>query len=207
MDKKERYLQEFLRDGETVRWKSTPNPIELLDADNGNSIIKRWTITTLITLALLSGYIGYLEVKTEVVVLVLFIAAYNLLAPIEAHRAIGKNLSYYITDQRIILGGRHGAFYFMELNEIDEIRVITGLTGNQSLVVGSAVFPKCEKNLRWQALHPKDDPDPMPEEGHVLGMTIYEPRNAEGALDLLRGRVKMQRVDRSASAHSVKEAA
>lgn len=207
MDKREKYLQEFLRDGETVQWKSTPNPVELLDADNGNSIIKRWTITTLITLALLSSYIGYLEVKPELVALVLFIAVYNILAPIEARRAINKNLSYYITDQRIILGGRNAAFYFMELNEIDEIRVVTGLTGNQSLVVGSAIFPKCEKNMRWQSLHPKDDPDPMPEAGHVLGMTIYEPKNVEGALGLLQGRVKMQYVDRSAPARSVKEAA
>lgn len=106
-----------------------------------------------------------------------------------------KHQYFYITDQRVILSCRHGAFYFMNFTEIDAVRVVTGLTGRKSLVIGSAIFPKCEKRLRWQCLHPKDDPDPMPEAGHVLGMVFYEPENVEEAIALLEDQVLVEYMD------------
>ena len=161
MEQREKDLREYLREGEVVRWEGAPHRIALMDEDNKSAIIKRWIVTVVITAVALVGYVGFLEAKTEIVILVAAIALYNLLAPVEAWKAILKHQYFYITDQRVILSCRHGAFYFMNFTEIDAVRVVTGLTGQKSLVIGSAIFPKCEKRLRWQCLHPKDDPDPM----------------------------------------------
>lgn len=196
MEQREKDLREYLREGEVVRWESAPHRIALMDEDNKPAIIKRWIVTAVITAAILVGYVGFLEPKTEIVILVAAIAIYNFLAPVEAWKAILKHQYFYITDQRVILSCRHGAFYFMDFKEIDAVRVVTGLTGRKSLVMGSAIFPKCEKRLRWQCLHPKDDPDPMPEAGHVLGMVFYEPENVEEAIALLEDQVLVEYMDR-----------
>lgn len=195
MEQREKDLREYLREGEVVRWEGAPHRIALMDEDNKSAIIKRWIVTVVITAVALVGYVGFLEAKTEIVILVAAIALYNLLAPVEAWKAILKHQYFYITDQRVILSCRHGAFYFMNFTEIDAVRVVTGLTGQKSLVIGSAIFPKCEKRLRWQCLHPKDDPDPMPEAGHVLGMVFYEPENVEEAIALLEDQVLVEYMD------------
>lgn len=195
MEQREKDLREYLREGETVRWEGAPHRIALMDEDNKSAIIKRWIITAVITVVALGGYVGFLEAKTEIVILVAAIAIYNFLAPVEAWKAILKHQYFYVTDQRVILSCRHGAFYFMNFTEIDAVRVVTGLTGRKSLVIGSAIFPKCEKRLRWQCLHPKDDPDPMPEAGHVLGMVFYEPENVEEAIALLEDQVLVEYMD------------
>ncbi len=195
MEQREKDLREYLREGEVVRWEGAPHRITLMDEDNKPAIIKRWIVTVVITAVALVGYVGFLEAKTEIVILVAAIALYNLLAPVEAWKAILKHQYFYITDQRVILSCRHGAFYFMNFTEIDAVRVVTGLTGRKSLVIGSAIFPKCEKRLRWQCLHPKDDPDPMPEAGHVLGMVFYEPENVEEAIALLEDQVLVEYMD------------
>ena len=90
MEQREKDLREYLREGEVVRWESAPHRIVLMDEDNKSAIIRRWILTVVITAAILIGYVGFLEAKTEIVILVAAIALYNLLAPVEAWKAILK---------------------------------------------------------------------------------------------------------------------
>ena len=80
MEQREKDLREYLREGEVVRWESAPHRIVLMDEDNKSAIIRRWILTVVITAAILIGYVGFLEAKTEIVILVAAIALYNLLA-------------------------------------------------------------------------------------------------------------------------------
>ena len=74
MEQREKDLREYLREGEVVRWESAPHRIVLMDEDNKSAIIRRWILTVVITAAILIGYVGFLEAKTEIVILVAAIA-------------------------------------------------------------------------------------------------------------------------------------
>lgn len=70
MEQREKDLREYLREGEVVRWEGAPHRITLMDEDNKPAIIKRWIVTVVITAVALVGYVGFLEAKTEIVILV-----------------------------------------------------------------------------------------------------------------------------------------
>lgn len=183
-----KHLKAILQDGETVAWASGPELPELLDADNGNRILLRWLLLALLTLTLLSLYVGFGGKSPAVVTPVVAAALWGMLAPLVELRRISKDQRYYITNQRVILGGKNGSFSYLDLSALDALLVVTGRSGRRSLVLGPCQPENCLHRLRWLTLHPQRDAAPGAPTGRVVTMTFYEPRNVEGALVLLHGR-------------------
>ncbi|MEG0779511.1 MAG: hypothetical protein RR092_05020 [Oscillospiraceae bacterium] len=187
-----RNLKAFLREDEVVEWRSAPYQISLLDADTNTPLIRRWVVTALVTLTLLTGYAARFEVNRYLVLWVLCGAGYSILSPLLEFREIRKFHRYYLTNQRAIFATRDAAYYYMNYGDIDAIKEITGLSGQTSLVMGSCLFEKAEKQLRRLARYPREDLRPDIPRNCVAGMIFYQPKDAETACTLLRSHMRAE---------------
>ena len=135
---------------------------------------------------LLAVYLSGTEVPSMGFIgLVLLVAAVILASPVvERRNLMGEQ--YWITNQRAILMTRDKTFFYMELSDIDDLRVVGGTSAGKSLVLGSCLFEEAKKLLRWRACHPKTDIQSHDETDRALGMVFYCVRGAEGAVKLLR---------------------
>ena len=153
----EEALAGYLRQGERIRWQSGTKPFPLLEKREGGIIIGKWIGTAVVTIALLTLYIGHVpEWNAKVAAAILLIAALLALSPVvERWSLLGQR--YWITDQRAILLTRDRSFYAMELSELDDFWLLPGRTAGDCLVLGSCLFEEGERQLRWRACHPKTD--------------------------------------------------
>ena len=169
----ETLLNAYLREGEQVRWQGRPQEIPLLDNGSKMPILRKWVLTVIIAGALL---ISYLSAQSQpgagFITLVLLCAAVLMLTPIFERRGLMKN-RYFITNQRLIHMTKDKVFYYMDLADVDAFEVETQLTDQDSLVLGSAIFPDAKKLIRWRACHPMADPEAMQGRDHVDGMIFY----------------------------------
>ena len=51
-----------------------------------------------------------------------------------------------------------GMFYYMDLADVDQYEIVTDLSDQETLVLGSAIFADAKKYVRWRASHPMEDP-------------------------------------------------
>ena len=121
MDKE---LREYLREDEQVRWQGRPEPFPLLEGSIKNRILRTWIVTGVVVCGLLVWYFNFYEDKSAGFLgLMLIIAALIVISPVmERRNLLGQ--SYWITNQRVILRTRDNSYYYMNLDGIDEIRVI-----------------------------------------------------------------------------------
>ena len=182
----EERLKTYLRPGEQVRWQGQPAPFSLLEAESKNEILLKWVLTVVLGGGLLAVYLSGTEVPSMGFIgLVLLVAAVILASPVvERRNLMGEQ--YWITNQRAILMTRDKTFFYMELSDIDDLRVVGGTSAGKSLVLGSCLFEEAKKLLRWRACHPKTDIQSHDETDRALGMVFYCVRGAEGAVKLLR---------------------
>ena len=151
----EQAFQNYLRSGEQVRWHGVTKPFPLLERDAKFLILGKWIGTGAVTAVLLRLYIGNSpDWSLKAVIAVLLVAALLIVSPfVEKWNVLGQQ--YWITDQRVIFMSRDRTFYYMDLSDIDDIRLVEGQTEEGTLVVGSRVFEDIKRQLRWRACHPK----------------------------------------------------
>lgn len=182
MDKK---LKEYLRENEQVCWQGHPESFPILEGSLKNKILRTWIVTAVVLCGILVWYFGYAEKNTGVLGLVIIIAALIMVSPFMEKRNLqGQN--YWITNQRVILRTRDNSFYYMNLDEIDEIQVVRNKTDNGCLALGSIVFEDVDKQLRWRACHPKEDMQGRGDSECVLGMILYDLKDVDRAAELLK---------------------
>ena len=68
----------------------------------------------------------------------------------------------------VVAGG-----YYMDLADVDQYGIVTDLSDQETLVLGSAIFADAKKYIRWRANHPMEDPEAMKNRDHVDGMIFY----------------------------------
>lgn len=95
-----------------------------------------------------------------------------VLTPVVEKASLMKN-KYWITNQRIIHMTKGGMFYYMDLADVDQYEIVTDLSDQETLVLGSAIFADAKKYIRWRANHPMEDPEAMKNRDHVDGMIFY----------------------------------
>ena len=182
----EEKLKHYLRPGEQVRWQGAPAPFQLLEPGVKKQILTKWAATVVLCAALLGMYFYRTpEPSMGFVGLVLLVAVVVLASPVMER----KNLSamrYWITDQRAILVTRDQTFYYMELDRIDDWKVLEGQAAEPCIVLGGCMFEEVTKRLRWRACHPKTDIQSHDQPDQAMGMILYGVRNAADAEKLLR---------------------
>lgn len=185
MDKK---LREYLRENEQVRWQGRPEPFALLEGSSKAKILRTWIITAAVVCAVLVWYFGYAEKSAGFLGLLLIIAALIMISPIVERRNL-MGQTYWITNERVILCTRDKSFFYMNLDEIDEIRVVRDKSDHGCLALGKIVFEDIDKQLRWRACHPKEDMQGQGDQECALGMILYDLRDVDQAAELVKGRV------------------
>lgn len=185
MDKE---LREYLREDEQVRWQGQPDLFPLLEGSVKKQILRTWIVTGVVVCGLLVWYFNFYEDKSAGFLgLMLIIAALIVISPVmERRNLLGQ--SYWITNQRVILRTRDNSYYYMNLDGIDEIRVIRDKSDNGCLALGKIVFEDVDKQLRWRACHPKEDMQGHEDQACVLGMILYDLKDVDRAAELLKKR-------------------
>ena len=184
--KMDKELKEYLRDGEIIRWSGRSAPFPLLDQREKGRILIRWAIT-LVCISMLLGIYGTRSgaLSGKFIALVTVVAALVLAQPWLERRSV-MGLTYVITDQRAVLLTRDKSVYYMELDEVDDVRRLNLNSGADALVLGSAVFEEARRQLRFRACHPKTDLQSAEGLGRATGLVFYGVRDADAAETLLR---------------------
>lgn len=179
-------LAGYLRQGERIRWQSGTEPFPLLEKGEGGKIIGKWIGTAVVTVALLTLYIGQVpEWSVKVAAAILVIAVMLALSPVmERWSLLGQR--YWITDQRAILMTRDRSFYAIELPELDDFRLLSGRTAGDCLVLGGCLLEEVDRQLRWRACHPKTDVQNDSQRGVAQGLAFFSVENGAGAVECLR---------------------
>ena len=148
-------------------------------------ILRKWILTVALSAGLLAVYCSANEARSMGFIgLVLLISAAILVSPLTEYYSL-KQERYWITDQRAILMTRDKTFYYMDLDSIDEFKVVGDVANQDCLVPGSGLFPEIHKQLRWRACHPKMDLQAHENQDCSMGMVFYGIPNAEAAVSLL----------------------
>ena len=182
----EQAFQKYLRSGEQVRWHGVTQPFSLLERDAKSLILGKWIGTVAVTAVLLRLYIGNSpDWSLRVVGMVLLVAALLIASPfMEKWNVLGQQ--YWITDQRVILMSRDKTFYYMELTDIDDVRLVEDQTEEGTLAVGSCVFEDIKRQLRWRACHPKTNVQSDGPAGKAEGLVLFSVSDSKKAVDCLR---------------------
>lgn len=182
----EQLLREYLRSGEQICWHGTTKPFPLLERDARVHILTKWIGTTAVSAVILGLYISNnSDWKWNVVGVAALIAALLVLSPfMERRNILGQE--YWITDQRVIFMSRDRTFYFMELSEIDDFRLVKDGTQEGSLVLGSCIFEDIGRQLRWRGCHPKTDVQSDGPSDRAQGLVFFSVGGSREATDCLR---------------------
>ena len=182
----EQAFQNYLRSGEQVRWHGVTKPFPLLERDAKFLILGKWIGTGAVTAVLLRLYIGNSpDWSLKAVIAVLLVAALLIVSPfVEKWNVLGQQ--YWITDQRVIFMSRDRTFYYMELSDIDDIRLVEGQTEEGTLVVGSRVFEDIKRQLRRRACHPKTNVQSDGPMDKAEGLVLFSVSDSKKAADCLR---------------------
>lgn len=185
MDKE---LREHLREQEQVRWQGRPESFPLLEGSLKAQILRNWLVTGAAVCALLVWYFtAYEDKNAGFLGLVLIIGALIAVSPIMERRNL-QGQTYWVTNERVIMRTRDRSFYYMNLDEIDEVRVVRDKANHDCLALGSIVFEDVDKQLRWRACHPKEDMQGHEDQECVLGLILYDLQDADQVVKLLNKR-------------------
>ena len=184
----EEKFKNYLRPGEQVRWQGRPAPFPLLEGTMKTQILTKWIVTLVLGGVLLGVYLtSNEEPSMGFVGLVALVMAVILASPVMERWNLTA-MRYWVTDQRVILATRDQAFFYMELDKIDEYQVLEDAATEKCLVLGSCLFEAAAKRLRWRACHPKTDIQGHDHPDQAMGMILYGIRDAGAVEQLLRQR-------------------
>ena len=166
-------LNEYLREGESIRWQGQPVNFPLMDNGSKMQILRKWALTVIIAAgALIAHMQSQMPPRMGLVAVVVACALVIALTPVAEKSSLMKNRSW-ITNQRLIHMTKDGVFYYMDLADVDRYEIVTDLSDQETLVLGSAIFDDAKKYVRWRANHPMEDPDSAKSRDHVDGMIFY----------------------------------
>ena len=179
-------LDKILLKGEKVLWRGASAPFPLLDKrqKNGPKIMAQWIATAVITAGLLWAYLANNQPASPFFVsAVLIIAALVAMSPVLEWKNV-QTQQYVITDQRVLLVQHRSSVFSMQLNRIDDFRLVEDESPYPCLVIGTALYEDIGKQLRWRSCHPKSDLAST-EEDNLMGLVLYNLKDAADTAALL----------------------
>lgn len=180
-------LREFLRDNEHVLWSSETGRFPLLAQDADIQILGKWTGTCVVTLVVLWLYMGGGGTNAGVIGPIILIAAALLVSPVLEYRRLLRQ-QYWITDQRAILLSANQTFYYLELSETTEFRVIHSKGGIDCLALGREALGEPGCQMRWRACHPMFRYQTSGKAVKAEGMIFFAAKYIQAAESLLAQR-------------------
>lgn len=181
-------LKELLRKDEQVLWSSGTRRFALLARDADVQILGKWTGTCVAGLVVLWLYLGSGGTKLGVIGPVVLIAGALMLSPVLEYRSLLRQ-RYWITSQRAILMTASGTFYYLELPELEEFRVVHSRGGMDCLVLGSTRLEERERQMRWRACHPELGEENGGEAVKAEGLVFFSVESVRTAEVLLSQRL------------------
>ncbi|WP_294856095.1 hypothetical protein [uncultured Oscillibacter sp.] len=188
-------LREYLWDGEVVRWSGRSAPVPLLSQRERGKILVRWAITLVCISTLLGIYsTGSGALSGKFAALVTLVAALVIAMPwLERWSVMG--MKYFVTDRRAILLTRDKSVYYMELDEVDDVKRVCLQPEADALVMGSAIFEDADRQPRFRACNPKTDLQSAEGQDRAAGLVFYGLRDAEFVEALLRRSASDERAE------------
>lgn len=181
-------LRAYLREDERVCWQGRPEPFPLLEGGSKTRILITWIVTAAAVCGFLAWYFNvYPKRNVGFLGLMLLAAVMVVISPVLERRSL-QGQTYWITDQRVIVQTRDKTFHYMNLDGIDQIRLVRDKSDNGCLALGGIIFEDVDKQLRWRACHPKEDMRGREDQECVLGMVLYDLRDVDRAAAELRRR-------------------
>jgi len=169
-----------LRDGEQILWQGQSEPFALMDQGTRGKILAKWIGSVVAAVVILVVYYTMNhEKKIGVAIAVLAIAALLIVSPfMERKKIVGSR--YYVTNQRAIMDLSGGDVFFINVEDIDGMKVVGDVAEKECVVIHSILFEEIYKQLRWRACHPKAV-ESSSEQGKVMGLVFYNLKDAQAA--------------------------
>lgn len=180
-----REVSRKLRQDESLLWESAPESFSLLEGKFCGRILAQWICTILFSFWLCYVERNRPEFGVGMKLLVAGVAAVIILAPIMEHYNLKKQ-KYYLTDQRALVRTVDGSWYYMDYTDIDECTVIRDVTRGACIAMGSTITGEVNRQLRWQACHPKIDLQETDRRGESLGIVFYQPEGVEKMIRIMK---------------------
>lgn len=183
MDKK---LDSILLEGEKALWSGASAPFPLLDKrqKNGAKILLQWIATVVLAAGLLWAYLLNNQPASPVFVGgVLAIALLVILSPILERRNVMAQ-RYVITDRRVLLIQQFNSVVSLQLDHIDDFRLVEDESPYPCLVIGTSLYGDIGKQLRWRSCHPKINLSSS-ETNNLEGLVFYNLKDARETAALL----------------------
>lgn len=169
-----------LEEGEQLEWVGMPEPFRLFNGTNLKSLCLRWLICVVIAVVVANAYISYSSITHHAGSQLHIIAAASVgvpllisitLMPFRDKSDTQRKLIFALTDKRAITyTGFNGKFYSMDIDEIDEIKIMDNRNDKGHVILGWAAIQAPEKRMREIALTPKTTGN---KEKIVKGMVFY----------------------------------
>lgn len=174
-------LDTELREGEYIQWQGRTGAFSLLEPQARRTIFGKW-LGTLVAGGILLALAGREDagVGPAAVIAIVLGTAALLAAPVLEWWAL-RGQHYWITNQRAIVMTREHRICSMELEEIDDVCLVQGENGMNSLILGNAPG-EAQWQMRWFACHPRGQLRPGEAEGQAVSMVFYGLMNAKDAL-------------------------
>lgn len=181
----ERELNPYLRESERVLWRGKPAAFPLLDKGTKLHILCKWILTAAIFGGtMLYQFSRYGQGNSVLICLVSLCTVLIVISPMVERQNL-KGYKYWITNQRAILMTQDKNFYYMDLSNIDDVRLVSDEAYEDCLVLGSCIFEEIHKKLIWRACHPKEDFQTNGDMDQAQGLVFYCVRNGRTAMKLL----------------------
>lgn len=178
-------LKDYLRKDEKIRWQGEPAQFPLMESGSKGNILRTWLLTIVIIGGVLLAYTSKNpKWSMGFVVAMIVIGVALLCSPFLEKSKISKQ-KYYITNQRAIVAMNESEFYSLELRDLDAFEVIHDVASQDCIVLGSCMFSKMHKQMRWLACHPKTNMVDNDKKGQAEGLAFYGISNAAAAVELL----------------------
>ena len=166
-------LNQFLEEGETIKWSGIPQPYGLFDETHRISTIIPLCCAVVCAIIIAVGYCIYcvskgIDIKEG------FMVFCALIPLVVAYRAVtGKNnikkLIYAVTDKRVVIASKDkDKPCTMRIGDIDGLRSEEAGNGNYHIRIGSPMFKASAKRLSSLACDGKADAQDA-----VIGTVFY----------------------------------
>lgn len=184
----ENVVKSQLRQNETILWKGEPEPFPLIERGNRLSVLRLWVITVVFAVGMIAAYCTQnVAWEMRFVVGIVVVALLVISAPFIERMRVQKE-EFYLTNERAFLVMGPKTVYAMELSAIDEVQVVDDVANHACIAMGSCLFERMRKEMRWRACHPQMNTQDAEQRRLVDGMVFYDVADVKGAMTILEQR-------------------
>lgn len=184
----ETIVKNELRKDETILWQGAPEPFPLIERGNRLSVLRLWIITVVFSVSMIAAYCTQnIAWEMRFVIGIVVVALLVMSAPFIERVRVQKQ-KFYLTNERAFLVMGPRTMYTMELSAIDKVQVVEDVANHACIAMGSCLFERMRKEMRWRACHPQMNTQDTEQRRLVDGMVFYDVADVKGAMEILEQR-------------------